>query len=462
MSAPRRPQGTLDKLRAVTKRARWIVAAGAIVATAGVVWAVAAARGGRDSVVKPASRTAGGMAGMEGMGGMDMGGGGSVRLTPHQIAQFGVSFGGVEERMLESTVRTVGVVSFDETRMAKVAPKFGGYVERLYVDFTGKPVRRGEPLLEIFSPELLAAQEELLLARQVDRTMGESSVPGVPAGSTDLLAAAKRRLRLWDISDAQIEEVLRTGRARRTLTLYAPVSGVVVEKMVVRGQAVDAGMTLYTLADLSRVWIDIELREADASAVQPGAAADIELAAVPGVPLEGRVEYVYPTMQQETRTLRARVAVPNGAGRLKPGMYATVNLTTPTRRALTLPTSAVVRTGERSLVFVDMGGGELMPHDVETGRVAGDYTEVLTGVEPGQRVVTSAQFLLESESNIGEVMKSMVGQTGTMEMGDMKGMPTPGSTKADEPKGTDMKGADMKGMPGMPAPKAKTPPAAPR
>jgi Cu(I)/Ag(I) efflux system membrane fusion protein len=462
MSAPRRPQGTLDKLRAVTKRARWIVAAGAIVATAGVVWAVAAARGGRDSVVKPASRTAGGMAGMEGMGGMDMGGGGSVRLTPQQIAQFGVSFGGVEERMLESTVRTVGVVSFDETRMAKVAPKFGGYVERLYVDFTGKPVRRGEPLLEIFSPELLAAQEELLLARQVDRTMGESSVPGVPAGSTDLLAAAKRRLRLWDISDAQIEEVLRTGRARRTLTLYAPVSGVVVEKMVVRGQAVDAGMTLYTLADLSRVWIDIELREADASAVQPGAAADIELAAVPGVPLEGRVEYVYPTMQQETRTLRARVAVPNGAGRLKPGMYATVNLTTPTRRALTLPTSAVVRTGERSLVFVDMGGGELMPHDVETGRVAGDYTEVLTGVEPGQRVVTSAQFLLESESNIGEVMKSMVGQTGTMEMGDMKGMPTPGSTKADEPKGTDMKGADMKGMPGMPAPKAKTPPAAPR
>jgi Cu(I)/Ag(I) efflux system membrane fusion protein len=289
--------------------------------------------------------------------------------------------------------------------------------------------------------------------------MGESSVPGVPAGSTDLLAAAKRRLRLWDISDAQIEEVLRTGRARRTLTLYAPVSGVVVEKMVVRGQAVDAGVTLFTLADLTRVWIDIELREADA-AVQRGAAADIEFVALPGVPLEGRVEYVYPTVQQETRTLRARVAVPNGAGRLRPGMYATVNLTTPTRRALTVPTSAVVRTGERSLVFVDMGGGELMPHDVETGRVAGDYTEVLAGVEPGQRVVTSAQFLLESESNIGEVMKSMVGQTGSMDMGDMKGMPMPASNKTDELKATDMKGADMKGMPGMSAPKAKTPPPA--
>ena len=459
MSAPRSTHAALDRLRAMPPRARWLIAASVIVVTAGVVWAVAAARDGRDSAGKPASRTVDGMPGMEGMGGMDMGGG-SVRLTPQQIAQFGVSFGGVEERMLESTVRTVGVVSFDETRMAKVAPKFGGYVERLYVDFTGKPVRRGEPLLEIFSPELLAAQEELLLARQLDRTMGESSVPGVPAGSTDLLAAAKRRLRLWDISDAQIEEVLRTGRARRTLTLYAPVSGVVVEKMVVRGQAVDAGVTLYTLADLTRVWIDIELREADATAVQPGAAADIELAALPGVALEGRVEYVYPTVQQETRTLRARVAVPNGAGRLRPGMYATVNLTTPTRRALTVPTSAVVRTGERSLVFVDMG--ELMPHDVETGRVAGDYTEVLAGVEPGQRVVTSAQFLLESESNIGEVMKSMVGQTGSMDMGDMKGMPMPAPNKAGELKGTDMKGADMKGMPGMSAPKAKTPPPAPR
>ena len=462
MSAPRSTEGTLDRLRAMPKRARWIVAAGAIVATAGVVWAVAAARDGRDSVAKPASRTPDGMAGMEGMGGMDMGGGGAVRLTPQQIAQFGVSFGGVEERALESTVRTVGVVSFDETRMAKVAPKFGGYVERLYVDFTGMPVRRGQPLLEIFSPELLAAQEELLLARQLDRTMGESNVPGVPAGSSDLLGAAKRRLRLWDVSDAQIEEVLRTGRARRTLTLYAPVTGVVVEKMVVRGQAVDAGMTLYTLADLSRVWIDIELRETDASALQPGAAAHIEFAALPGVPAEGRVEYVYPTMQQETRTLRARVAVPNGAGRLKPGMYATVRLTMPTRRALTVPTSALVRTGERSLVFVDMGSGELMPHDVETGRVAGDYTEVLSGVEPGQRVVTSAQFLLESESNIAEVMKSMVGQTGSMDMGDMKGMPMPGSNKADEMKGMEMKGADMKGMPGMPAPKAKSPPASPR
>ena len=456
MSAPQRTQGALDRLRAMPKRARWLIGASAVLVTAGVVWAVAAARDGRDSVGKPASRTAGGVAGMEGMGGMDMGGG-SVRLTSQQIAQFGVSFGGVEERMLESTVRTVGVVSFDETRMAKVAPKFGGYVERLYADFTGKPVRRGEPLLEIFSPELLAAQEELLLARQLDRAMGESSVPGVPAGSSDLLGAAKRRLRLWDVSDAQIEEVLRTGRARRTLTLYAPVTGVVVEKMVVRGQAIDAGMTLYTLADLSRVWIDIELREADASAVQPGAAAEIDLAALAGVPLQGRVEYVYPTMQQETRTLRARVVVPNGAGRLKPGMYATVNLTTPARRALTVPTSAVVRTGERSLVFVDMGGGELMPHDVETGRVAGDYTEVLAGVEPGQRVVTSAQFLLESESNIAEVMKSMVGQTGSMDMGDMKGMPMPKSNKADE-----MKGADMKGMPGMPAPKTKAPPAAPR
>ncbi len=443
MNAQPGKRGMRGTLSVMPKRVRWVVAA--IVAGAGVVWAISALRGGRDSQGMNRSPATDGM---EGMAGMDMGGGSSVRLSPQQVSQFGVSFGRVEQRMLESTVRTVGVVTVDETRLAKVAPKFGGYVERLYADFTGQRVQQGQPLLEIFSPELLGAQEELLLARRLDSTMGTSGVPGVPAGSTDLAAATRRRLRLWDITDEQIEEVLRTGRARRTLTLYAPVSGIVIEKMVVRGQAIDAGMTLYTLADLSRVWIDIELREADATAVHPGAAATIDLAAFAGVPLQGRVEYVSPTLQQETRTLRARVAVPNGAGRLKPGMYATVNLTTPTRRALTVPTSAVIRTGERSVVFVDMGGGELMPHDVETGRVSGDYTEVLTGVEPGQRVVTSAQFLLESESNIGEVMKSMVGQMGSMDMGDMKGM--------------DMKGADMKGMPGMGPPKAKAPPESPR
>ena len=411
-----------DRLSGMSAGVRRLIVGGLVVALVALTVWIVAVNGSDDSDVQETDGTTGtdGMAGMEGM---NMGGDGTVQLTADQLSQFGITFGTVDMRTLRNEVRTVGVVTFDETRIAQVAPKFGGFVERLHVDFTGQPVRRGQPLLEIYSPELVAAQEELLVARRLERTMDESTVPGVPAGSSNLLAAARRRLRLWDISEAQIEEILRTGEVRRTLTLHAPASGVVVEKNVVDGQAIQAGQTLYTIADLSEVWIDAELREADAGSVREGSGATIELAALPGRPFKGRVEYVYPTLQEASRTLRARVAVANSDGRLKPGMYATVRITTPTRRALTVPASAIIRTGERSMVFVDMGGGTLMPHEVETGRTGDQFVEVLSGVEPGQRVVTSAQFLLDSESNLAEVMKAMMGQMGA---GDMQGMDMPG------------------------------------
>ncbi|MCL4866989.1 MAG: efflux RND transporter periplasmic adaptor subunit, partial [Gemmatimonadales bacterium] len=346
----------------------------------------------------------------------------------------------------------------DETRIAQVAPKFSGFVEQLHIGFTGQPVRRGQPLLEIYSPELVAAQEELLVARRLERTMDESEVPGVPAGSSNLLAAATRRLRLWDISEAQIDQILRTGEVQRTLTLHAPAPGVVVEKNLVEGQAVQSGQTLYMIADLSRVWIEAELRESDAGRIREGTEATLEFAAFPGRPLTGRVEYVYPTLQEASRTIKARVAVANPNGRIKPGMYATVRFTTPTRSALTVPAAAVIRTGERSMVFVDMGDGRLMPHEVETGQVGTEYVEILTGVEPGQRVVTSAQFLLDSESNLGELMKAMIGMGGDMGgvggMGgmDMKGMVMPTDTSAAA------KGA-MPDMPRMRMPPSSPPPA---
>ncbi len=355
------------------------------------------------------ARTTSGMAGMTGMTTTENG---SVKLTADQIRQFGVTFGTAEVRPLTTEVRTAGVVTFNETRIAQVSARFGGFAERLYVDFTGKPVRRGQPLLEIFSPDLVAAQQELLLAGQLQRDIGSSSVPGVPA-SANLVAAARRRLELWDISDAQINQILRTRRVRRTLTLYAPVSGVVVEKKVVQGQAVMAGEQLYTIVDLSSVWIEAELREADAPSVRVGSPADIEFVGLPGRPLKGLVQYVYPTLQQEARTLKVRILVQNPGGILKPGMYATVRINTPGRSTLTVPNTAILRTGDRSVVFVDMGKGELMPHEVELGRGAGDYTEILTGLVVGQRVVTSAQFLLDSESNLGEVMKSMIGNMGS-------------------------------------------------
>ena len=374
-------------------------------------------------------------AGMEGMAGMNMTMGGSVELTSAQIRQFGVTFDTAKVRPLVAETRTTGVVTFDETRIVQVAPRFGGFVERLYVSATGQPVRRGEALLEIYSPELVAAQQELLVARDLQREAAATAVPGVPAASADLVESSRRRLRLWDVSDPQIDEVLRTGKARRTLTIYAPASGFVIEKRVMQGQATSAGEALYTIADLSVVWIDVQLREAEAAAVRSGSGAEIETAAARGRPLKGRVTYVYPTLDSASRSIRARVVVANSSGVLKPGMYATVRLATPGRSVLTVPSSAVLRTGDRDVVFVDMGGGELMPHEVALGASAGEYVEVLSGLEAGARVVTSPQFLLDSESNLGEVMKAMIGNMGAGGtdrpggMADMPGMEMPAPVK---------------------------------
>ena len=417
-----------------TRRA-WAAALALLLAVGATVGVLSA----RDDEAAPRGQARpldGGMAGMD-MDGMAMAGDGSVRLTADQIRTFGVTFGFVEQRTLEDAIRTVGIVNFDETRLTGVTTKFGGYVERLYVDFTGKPVRAGERLVEIYSPELVAAQEELLLAARLERGLSGSSVPGVPAGSSDLVRAARQRLRLWDISDAQVNRILATGRAQRTMTLHAPVSGVVVEKNVLAGQAVQAGQPLYTIADLSEVWIEAELRESDAGLVQEGDAASVELAALPGRSILGRVEYVYPTLQNVSRSLKARIAVPNPGGRLKPGMYATVRIAAPARSALTVPLSAVLNTGERRLVFVDLGEGRIAPQEVELGRSGAGHAEVLAGLEPGQRVVTSAQYLLDSESNLAETMKSMMGMMNMSDMGAMEG------GESMEGMGTDMRGMDM-------------------
>ena len=381
-----------------------------------------------DSAAAAAMADRPGMEGMAGMAGMDASADGSVRLTAQQIRQFGVTFGTAEERTLTSTIRASGAVTADETRIVEVAPRVSGFVERLHVNFTGQAVQRGEPLLELYAPELVAAQEELLVARRLDRTLGAGAVPGMPEAPSDLLAAARRRLSLWDISDDQVDEVLRSGQVRRTLTLRSPASGVITEKRVVEGQSVPAGASLYTIVDLREVWVDVELRESDAAAVRVGSTARIELPALPGRTLTGRVTFIQPVLEPTTRTVRARVTVVNANLVLKPGMYATVQLDSPASRALTIPATALIRTGTRQVVFVEMGAGELMPHEVETGRTTAEFVEVLGGVSAGQRVVTSAQFLLESEGNIAEVMKAMLGQMGaadTKGMRDMPGMKMP-------------------------------------
>lgn len=392
----------------MSPRTRWIVAASVIAAALLTVIGVGAWRR-RATHAKAASASMTNMPGME-MPGMATPAQGAVKLTPTQARDLGVTFGTVEMRPLTAEVRATGVVTFDETRIAQVTPKFSGFADRVYVNATGQPVGRGQRLLDVYSPDLVAAEQELLLAVQLQKNIGRTTVPGVPGATTDLVAAAKRRLELWDISEQQIDDLLRTGQVRRALTLYSPASGVVTDKRVVQGQSVTAGQALYTIADLTDVWIDVQLREADAALGRIGSGADIEITGLPGQTFKGQVAYVYPALDTVSRAVRARVVVANSGGVLKPGMYATVRLRALNRTALTVPAPAVLRTGTRNVAFVDLGGGQLMPVEIEIGRIAGDYIEVLAGLEPGQRVVKSAQFLLDSESNLGEVMRSMISQ----------------------------------------------------
>jgi multidrug efflux pump subunit AcrA (membrane-fusion protein) len=371
---------------------------------------------------------------MSGMPGMSTPPGGTIQLTTAQIRQFGVTFGSAEQRTLVTELRVPGTVVTDETRIVQVALKFGGFVERLHANVTGQYVRPGQPLMEVYSPEVFAAMQELLVALRLERSSaGGAPIPGVPASATDLVASARRRLALLGVAESDIDATLRRGEPSRTITVYSPAVGIVTERMVTQGQAVQSGQTLYTISDLSGVWVNADVRETDAAILRTGLGADVELASMPGRPFKGMVTYVYPTLNPQTRTVTARVAVANAGGQLRPGMFATVHLRSPSRRALTVPASGVVQTGERTLVFVDLGGGRIEPQPIEIGQSTSEYTEVLAGLEPGQRVVTSAQFLLDSESNLAEVMRSMIGQ-GVSGMTDMKGK-------------SSMPGMDMGGKP---------------
>lgn len=442
------------------RRRLWIIA-GLLAAGAITVFALSRRHATTSTVVASTPSSGHDMEGMQ-TSAASTSDGNAIQITASQIHQFGITFGTAERRTLEHTVRTVGTVTVDEARRSQVVPRIGGYVERLYVDQTGQRVRRGQPMMDVYSPELVAAEQELLVAGKLAKSIHGSSVPGATGTTIDLVAAARRRLELWDISDAQIEDILRTGKARRTLTLHAPSSGVVLQKNVVQGQAIQPGQMLYDIADLSEVWVDVALREADVGAVRVGSTASVQFAGYPGAPLAGRVAYVYPTLDSISRSMRARIEVPNRSGRLMPGMYATVALTTPSRTALTVPSSAVLRTGVRALVFVDKGGGRLEPQTVQLGREAGDFTEIVDGLSTGQRVVTSAQFLLDSESNLGEVMRGMIGQRGTSDIPDAQDMqnmpgttaPTPGESgmndKGARVKGPSVRDTTMKGMPMSP------------
>ena len=333
----------------------------------------------------------------------------SVHLTAAQEQALGVVYTMVRRGTMTRTIRTVGVVAAAEPNITDITPKVDGFVEELLVDYTGQKVRRGQPLLRLYSPTLVAAQEELLtairLASRVGRGAGEAW-----RNAQSMLDAARRRLAYFDITPEQIEQVETTGRATKTLTLVAPFTGVVLEKHVVEGQRVTPGMQLYRLADLSTVWVEGEVFEQDLQYIRIGAQAHIEVAAYPGEHLMGAVSFVYPVVDVASRTNRVRVTVPNLDGRLKPGMFSTMFFDTRVGEdVIIVPFEAVIVTGERNLVFVRDEDGMLQPREVVLGARADREVQILSGLTEGETIVASANFLIDAESRLGTTGGSMPG-----------------------------------------------------
>jgi Cu(I)/Ag(I) efflux system membrane fusion protein len=324
----------------------------------------------------------------------------AVTIPSERVQLLGIRSEPVTAGVSGGTFRTVGRVAIDERRRQVVQTKYEGYVEKLYVDFTGKPVRRGQPLLAIYSPELVAAEKEYVVARGAQQRLAESSVPGVAKGGAELAEAARQRLRSLDVSPEEIAALERSGTTRRTMTLRSPVSGLVVGKLAFEGMKVSPADRLYEIADLSRVWILAEVYEKDLAAVRVGLPARVVPPNQPGREWRGTVSFVSPMVKPETRTAEARIELSNTDGLLKPDMFADVYLEGSSASVLTVPESAVVQTGERTLVFVDKGQGHYEPREVSIGeRVPGGY-RVRGGLAVGERVVVSANFLLDSESSI--------------------------------------------------------------
>jgi membrane fusion protein, copper/silver efflux system len=325
----------------------------------------------------------------------------AVEATNRGLRLAGVQTVPARRECLARTIRTVGTVVADETRVHHIHTRVSGWVEKLYVNSTGQFVEHGQPILSLYSPELLASQEEFLRARDAAARFASSELPEVRKGAAELLASARRRLQLLDVPEGFIEELERTGRAQRDVTLLAHVSGYVTSKGIFEGQQVDPSMMdLFTITDLSRVWIQGDFYEYEARALRVGEDARLTLLYEPGVRRDARVAFVYPTLNPESRTLRVRFEVDNPRLELKPGMFANVELTADAREGIVIPDSAIIDTGERQVVFVRLGGARFEPRQVRLGVRGGGKAEVVSGVAVGEEVVVRANFLLDSESQL--------------------------------------------------------------
>ena len=389
--------------------------------------------------MKEMAQSMGGMAGMPAMSGAPPG---AVAIPAVARQLIGVRSAAVAYKTLTQDIRTVGTVGYDERGLTQVTVKTSGWVREVFIDSIGRPVRKGDPLFTLYSPDLLATQDEHLLAVKTQAQLAISPLGDAKANAASLVASTRERLRLWDVTDAQMATLERRGKAEPVLTVYAPSTGIVMKREALPGKYVEPGSTLYEVADLSTVWISADIYESEVAAVKLNQPTAVTFAAYPGETFRGTVSHIYSTLNAEARTVRVRVDMPNPELRLKPGMFGTVTLVTDAARMLVVPKEAVLDTGLRQLVFLDRGQGRYEQASVKLGHRSQDEVEVMEGLNEGDRIVTSANFLLDAESKLTSAssMQAMMGRIG---MGDwqMRG--------AYEGKMEGMPMGEMKGMEGM-------------
>lgn len=334
----------------------------------------------------------------------------TVVIDPERQQLIGLRTEKAAEGAVGGEFRATGRVAVDETRVRKVNVKVDGFVERLFVDFVGKPVAKGQPLFTIYSPELLSAQNEFLLALRTRKSLEGS--PELQRSGEDLVTSARRRLALWDIPASALEALERTGQPTKTLTIASPVSGVVTAKNVMEGSRLSAADIPFEITDLSRVWVLVDVYESELGRVRVGTPAELTVQAAPGRTFQGRVAFLDPAMDPKTRTARARLEFPNPAGELKPEMFGEVLLRSPGRRGLVIPLDAVLDTGTTKVAFVALGNGKFEPREVQTGATLGEKVEITSGLRTGDEVVVRASFLVDSESRLKAALAQLSQQGG--------------------------------------------------
>jgi RND family efflux transporter MFP subunit len=332
-----------------------------------------------------------------------------VWIDPSMLQNLGVRTTLVEPRVVTESIHTTGYVDYDQRLVSQVNARVNGWIEKLLVAYAGQPVRRGETLLEIYSPELVLTQEDYLRARQLADTPAEGADDNkARSDGSSLMSAAETRLRLWGIAPAELRKLAQRGKPSESVPIESPASGVVTESKVVEGAHVRAGDELYNIADLSRVWVYADIYERELPKVHTGQHAEVSLDALPGQRFDGVVTYIYPSVSEQSRTVRVRLEFYNPGLVLRPGMYIKVTLLHRAPSAtLAVPAEAVLDSGVREIVIVALGDGHFQPREIKTGTQSESYFQVLSGLQQGERVVTSAQFLIDSESNLSETLSAM-------------------------------------------------------